>query len=113
MKSQEARSTALVNYSKTIPLKHTTINRPEKYIYNITKKFKMLCNLVCFKHLMLRSLRNSWSTLMHLEFTSEGKAWASFYLFGYSEILVPKDAYKPIISLKNVWQSGTLLNPYY
>ena len=39
---------------------------------------------------------------MYLEFTSEGKAWASFYLFGYSEILVPKDAYKPIISLKNV-----------
>ena len=42
LKSQAASTTALVNYSKILPLKCTTIERPEKYIYNDTKKFKCL-----------------------------------------------------------------------
>jgi hypothetical protein len=35
--SQAASSTALVNYSKTLPLKYTTIERFDKYIKNDEK----------------------------------------------------------------------------
>ena len=71
MKSQASSSIALVNYSKILQVKYTTINRFEKYNYNDTKKFKMLNRLVYFKYLMLRGLRNSCSKYEYLEFTSE------------------------------------------
>ena len=45
LKSQAASSTALVNYTKILPLKYTT-NRLQKYIYNGTKKYKMF--IVCY-----------------------------------------------------------------
>jgi hypothetical protein len=62
IKSQAVTSTALVNYSKILPLKYTKINRFKKYIYNDTNKFKMIYMLVYFKYLMLRVMRNSCST---------------------------------------------------
>ena len=45
MKSQAAISTALMNYSKIILLKYTTIDRDEKYVNNEPTKFKTLFSL--------------------------------------------------------------------
>ena len=39
---QAAISTAIVNYSKILPLTYTTTNRLEKYIYKDTKNLKYL-----------------------------------------------------------------------
>ena len=61
MKSQAYSSKALANNSKILPLNYTKIDRFEKYIYNDTKKFKMLNMVVYFKYLVLRSLRNPCS----------------------------------------------------
>ena len=70
MMSQAASSTALANYSKILPLKYTTLSNFEKYIYNDTKKFKILYRLVYFKYLKLRGLRNPCSTYKYFEFAS-------------------------------------------
>jgi len=56
MKSQAASSTALVNYSKIILLKYTTIGRLEKYFTYNTTKFK------CFSVLILSSMGNPCNT---------------------------------------------------
>jgi hypothetical protein len=71
MMSQPASLTALLNYSKILPLKYTTLSSFEKYIYNDMKKFKMLNRLVYFKYLMLRGLWNPCCTYNYLEFTSD------------------------------------------
>jgi len=63
--------TALVNYSKIIALKYKTINSFEKYIYNETKKFKIINMLVYFMHFTLRGLQKCCSTYKYLEFKSD------------------------------------------
>jgi hypothetical protein len=67
-----------------------------KYINKNTKKYKMIFRLVFLEYLMLRGLGNPCSTQTCLEMTSQKTAYALFYLFNYSGILVPMDVYKPV-----------------